>query len=180
MRNSTHSKISEVIDALRDGPQPIDAFAESLREERNAFVYYRRDSDGSVKTEPCSLATIRRNIRFCIDLGLLENSDDCDLTSKGRSALDADRYDLVLQQAVIDFLDRNSLPWVQIESAINDLAYPSPSQLFARLSPPLSEELFRTCLLLLSQCGHDSDENILEGLTMKIYLTDEKARDYRR
>jgi hypothetical protein len=179
-KNSTYNKIWDIINAASENPTGIAEFAELIQEASESFVYYRRGADGTVRSEPCSLATIRRQIRFCVDLGLVENEETCNLTPLGRNALDHSRFGLVLQQAVLGFLERSDLPWIRIESAISKLHYPGPFQLYVELSPSMSEDLFRTCLFLLSQCGEELDQNVLDSLVMKIYLTEEKARDVRR
>lgn len=133
-----------------------------------------------MQTETCSLGTIRKQIRFCVGLGLLENSETCALTNQGQSALDADRFDLVVQQAVLGYLEKNDMPWSGIEITIGNLDYPSPHQIYIELSPSITEDVFRTCLFLLSQCGEEMDQNVLESITFKIYLTEEKAKKIRR
>lgn len=179
-KNSTYNKVWDIINAASAGHKGISELAEIIQGDNESFVYYRRDSDGIVKSEPCSLATIRSKIRFCIDLGLIEDEETCNLTSSGQNALDDDRFGLVLQQAVLGFLEGSGLPWTRVESAINELDYPGPFQLYVELSPSMSEDLFRTCLFLLSQCGEELGQNVLDSLMMKIYLTEEKAKDVRR
>jgi hypothetical protein len=176
-KNSTYNKIWDIINATSEELKGIAEFAEIVQKNNEAFVYYRRDPDGVVRSEPCSLATIRRQIRFCIDLGLIENEETCKLTPLGNNALDRNRFGLVLQQALLGFLEKNDLPWAKIEASINELDYPSPFQLYVELSPSMSENLFRTCLFLLSQCGEELGQNVLYSRVMKIYLTEEKVKD---
>lgn len=179
-KNSTYNKVWDILTAASGDPKEMAELAEIVQKNSKSFVYYRRDPDGVVRSKPCSLAAIRRQIRFCIDLGLIENEETCKHTSLGQNALDRNRFGLVLQQAVLGFLERNDLPWAKIESAINELDYPGPFQLYVELSPSMSEDLFRTCLFLLSQCGEEIGQNVLDSLMMKIYLTEEKAKDVRR
>ncbi len=179
-KNSTYNKVGDIINSASEGPNGIAELSEIVQKNGESFVFYRRDPDGVVRSEPCSLATIRRQIRFCIGLGLIENEETCNLTALGQNAMDRSRFGLVLQQSVLGFLENNGLPWTKIESTINELDYPGPFQLYVELSPSMTEDLFRTCLFLLSQCGEELGQNVLDSLIMKIYLTEEKAKDIRR
>ena len=178
-KNSTYNKIRDILDLASDGTDGINSLAQAIQETPRSFVYYRSDSDGEVREHPCKLSTIRRKIRFCIDLGLINDEETCALTRLGRDALDQDRYSLVLQQAVLRYLEKNDVPWSRIESAIRELDYPSPRRLYVQVSPPLVERMFRTCLFLLSQCGADIGQNLLEGHVMKLYLTEQEAERIR-
>jgi hypothetical protein len=169
-RNATYNKIRQILDTASQSNLGINGLAQSIHDNPNSFIYYRR-VDGQVREYPCQLSTIRDKIRFCIELGFLDNEQNCALTSAGLEAQDADRFGLVLQQALLEYLENNDLPWSRIKSAIEELEYPGPRQIYAELSPSLSEDLFRTCLFLLSQCGADMDQNILNSHVMKIYQT---------
>jgi hypothetical protein len=178
-KNATYNKIRDVLNRATEGTQGITDLALDIQETPGSFVYYRRDANGEVREHACKLSTVRRKIRFCIDLGLIEDEESCSLTRSGRDALDPDRFSLVLQQAVLGYLEKNDVHWSRIESAIRELDYPSPRRLYVEVSPPVSERRFRTCLFLLSQCGADIGQNLLEGHVMKLYLTEEEAERIR-
>ena len=142
-------------------------------------MYFRKDSNGIVRQYPCNTPSIRKNIRLAISLELLESEKWCAPTQSGLLALDPDRFDLVLQQAVIALLERKGILWTDISNAIEYLTLPDAGNLFKYLSPNIAESAFRSCLLLLSQCGGDIDQNILSGYQKKLYLTDEKDEKIR-
>jgi hypothetical protein len=177
-RNSTHSKIREIVTVAARGRNTVAQLAAKLQEREGAFVYYAREDD-TIAVQPCQLPTITRSIRFCMELGLLDE-ETCELTSLGRSARNADLFDMALQQAVLRYLEENGAPWEEIEATIMVLDYPSPRMLYVTLTPTMDESVFRTCLFLLSQCGRDDEENVLAPRIFKVYLTDRKAEAWPR
>jgi hypothetical protein len=172
-RNSTYSKIQEIVTVAARGRNTVAQLAAKLQQREEAFIYYARQ-DGDILVQPCQLPTITRQIRFCMELGLLDE-ETCELTSLGRSAHSPQLFDMALQQAVLQYLEENGAPWEDIEATIMVLDYPSPRMLYVALEPTMDESVFRTCLFLLSQCGRDEEENVLAPRIFKVYLTDRKA-----
>lgn len=175
-KTSTYRKIRDVLTAAAKHTGGIKELAESIYGKSDSFVYYKRDGSGKAREHPCDTATIRRSIRFCIDLGLIDSEEDCTLTDLGKNARVKDRFDLQLQQGVLSYLDKNSVSWQRIESAINKLPLSHVDSLYQYLSPSLSQDLFRTCLFLLSECGEAKGQNILKSFQRKIYLTEAKLQ----
>jgi len=171
-RTSTYYKIRAVLEAASGHSGDINALAEELHGNSSSFVYFKRDEDGAVGEHPCAQSTIRRTIRFCIELGLLESEERCVLTEEGRNAREEDRFDLQLQQAVLGYLSGHQLDWETIQEALRDRSsLPHASALYQRLAPQeLSEGRFRTCFFLLSECGADSGQNIVSPFQKKLYL----------
>lgn len=176
---STYYKIRDILTEASTEARGISELAEEIHGKYDSLTYYRKDSSGGVQRHPCSTAVIRKKIRFCIDLGLISDEKSCILTESGRSALDENRFDLVLQQALLSFLERNQVPWSTIETAIERLPLPDASSLYRYLKPGLSESSFRTCLFLLSQCGESIGQNILISYQKKLYLTEGKEAEIR-
>jgi hypothetical protein len=172
-RNSTHSKIQEIVTVAVRGRHTVPQLAAKLQEREQSFVYHARQDD-VVVVQPCQLPTIERQIRFCMELGLLDE-ETCELTSLGRSASSPQLFDLALQQAVLQYLEENGTSWEDIEATIMILDYPSPRMLYVTLAPSMDENVFRTCLFLLSQCGREDQENVLAPRVFKVYLTEQKA-----
>lgn len=175
-RTSTYSKIREILNDASAHKGNVAALANYIKGNSDAFVYFKRDRDGVVREHPCNEASIRRKIRFCIRLGLLDSEENCTLTAEGENARMKGRFDLQLQTAVNSFLEKNAVPMTKIESAINKLILPHASALFQYLKPAISEDLFRTCLFLLSECGEEEGQNILKSFEKKLYLTDAKIK----
>lgn len=148
--------------------------SKSIKGNYDSFVYYKRDNDGIVREYPCDTASIRRQIRFCIRLNLIGSEDNCSLTDKGINARLPGRFGLQLQQAVISYLDNNGLKLKEINSAIDKLVLPHTAMLYQYLAPALSEDIFRTCLFLLCECGQDENQNVLISFDKKLYLTNSK------
>ena len=172
LKTSTYHKIRDIIEAAARHSGGVKELAESMHGKHESFVYYKRDPNGKVNEHPCDTATIRKAIRFCIDLGLLTSEEDCTLTERGKTARNKSRFDLQLQQAVLEYLEKNALPWGKIESAINTTSLPFFLSLYQELSPKISEGTFRSCLHLLTVCGEKSGQNILKHFQKKLYLTD--------
>lgn len=182
-RTSTYRKIRAVLDSAVGHKGNVSSLAKRIHGSSDAFIYFKRDRDGQVREHPCDEASIRRKIRFCIRLGLLEGEDSCVLTENGKTARKRGRFDLQLQTAVNTFLQNNGLPISRINTAIDRLVLPHAAALYQYLAPDLSEELFRTCLFLLSVCGEGNGQNVLKSFNNKLYLTDaknEKARESMR
>lgn len=175
-RTSTYNKVREIINAASRHKGNVAALANSIKGNSDAFVYFKRDRDGIVKEHPCNEASIRRKIRFCIRLGLVNSEENCTLTAEGENARMKGRFGLQLQTAVNSFLEKNAVPVSKIESAINKLILPHASALSQYLKPAISEDLFRTCLFLLSECGKEEGQNILKSFDKKLYLTDAKIK----
>jgi len=165
----TYYKIRDVVDAASTQTLSAPELAEHLRANYDSFVYHRRDDDGNVRARPCSAHSVRGAIGFCRELGLIEEGDICTLSDLGEDSLNPLQFDLVLQQAVLDYLDRHQISYDQIKSAIEEAPVPTPRALYLRLSPALAESRFRTCLFLLSLCGQDTDQHILTGSVVKVY-----------
>lgn len=172
LKTSTYHKIQDIIEAAGNHTGGVKELAESIQGQYESFVYYKRDANGTVEEYPCDTATIRRTIRFCIDLDLLVSEEDCTPTDKGKRALDRSRFDFQLQQAVLAYLENNNLPWSKIEAAIDKIALPIFRSLYQELSPEISENSFRACLHLLTVCEETSGRNILKPFQKKLYLTD--------
>jgi hypothetical protein len=167
----TYNKIRQVLQAASINAASQDELADQLRSEYDAFIYYRRDADGQVREHPCSTDAVKDKIRLCVELGLLESQQDCSPTDLGRDALDPDRYDFVLQQAVLDYLESQGISFERIQEAIEESLVPTWRSLHQYLATPLSEDRFRTSLFLLSLCGEDNGQNILKGSVVKVYVT---------
>jgi hypothetical protein len=167
----TYNKIRQILEAASRNAGTEDDLAEHLLSDYDAFVYYRRDADGQVREHPCSADAVKAKIQFCVELGLLRSQQDCSPTDSGRDALDPDRYDLVLQQAVIDYLDGHGIAFDRIRTAIEESLVPTSRSLHQYLETPLAEDRFRTCLFLLSLCGEDTGQNLLKGSVVKVYVT---------
>jgi len=177
---STYNKVYEILKNAEKKAGNISEFAKMIQNSNESFVYYKRDNTGVVHEYPCKLYTIRKKIRFCIQLGLLDDEKSCNLTDLGRNALIEGRFDLQLQQSVILYLEKHDLKFLDIELAINKLILPTTWSLYQSLSPKLSEDRFRTCLLLLSECGEKTDQNLLKKFEKKLYLTDDKLEKARK
>jgi hypothetical protein len=175
---STYRKIRQVLDAASQGGGNIGQLAERIAGSYDAFVYYRRDKDtNQVQQEPVGHASIRRQIRFCIALGLLKDEDDCSLTTSGTRASEDERFDLTLRGAVLAYLERNDLPWEEIQNGIAEHPFPDANVLYGALNPKITEDRFRTCLFLLSQCGAERDQNVLKPYQKKLYLTEARVSE---
>lgn len=176
--NSTYNKIHEIIRRASGHNWSLGRLAESITKNTDAFFYYKRDKDGVVKEFVCDPSTIRRKIRFCIRLGLLDNEDSCVLTPDGKNAISRGikRFDLQLQLAVINYLANNDVGMKKIETAIEKLMFPDTDALYQYIAPNLQADLFRTCLFLLSECGKDSRQNLLKPYDKKLYLTENKLK----
>lgn len=169
-KNSTYLKIQHSIQLASINNITIESLAKTIHnEDLGPFFYYRQDEDGNTQTFPCNIGTIQDKIRFCFDLGLLENEENCSLTSMGERAIDNNHYEIVLQQLILEFLEENGISMDVLENAINREEFPGPSELYNSIMPGLSEDTFRTCLYLLSQCGQSTDDNILSGIILKVY-----------
>jgi hypothetical protein len=179
-KTSTYSKIRAVLDAAALQKGNVSSLAKSIYGKSDAFVYFKRDRDGDVRAHPCDESSIRKKIRFCIRLGLLESEENCALTADGKTALKKGRFDLQLQTAVNTFLQTKGLPIAKINKAIDKLVLPHTESLYQYLAPDLSEPIFRTCLFLLSTCGEDNNQNVLKSFSNKLYLTDAKIEKARK
>lgn len=177
-RTSTYYKIRDVLAAASTHSGDISALAEELHGNSSSFVYFKRDEDGVAGEHPCAQSTIRRTIRFCIELGLLESEERCVLTEEGQNAREEARFDLQLQQAVLGYLSEHQLEWGTIQDALSDTSsLPHVSALYQRLAPQdLSEDRFRTCFFLLSECGTESGQNIVSPFQKKLYLVSQSGR----
>ena len=171
--NSTYNKIKEIISTARVHPAEINAFSDRLQKNENAFIYYKREGKAVIKA-PCSIESIKRNVIFCIDLGLLNNSEDCSLSDDGIEGLSPENFDNILRMTLLAYLEQKEVSWELIEKAIDEIEYVSPKSIYDFLNPQISEEDFRKCLFLLSLCGLKRNENILHGYSKKTYLTDRK------
>lgn len=177
---STFNKIYDILSASSEHSYDIRELAKRIYGRYDSFVYFKRDNDGKVRQYPCGLSSIRYNIRICIKLGLLKSESNSIPTDLGNDALDVNRFDLVLQQAINDFLRKNNLPIEKIVEAIDNLIIPDTYSLCQYISPGLSVNIFRTCLFLLSQCGESKGQNILKTFRKKLYLTDKKIGDHQK
>lgn len=173
-KTSTYNKIRDILDAASRQSGNLTALAKSIKGRYDSFVYYKRDRDGTVREYPCDESSIRSKIRFCIRLKLIESEENCTLTQNGKNALTAGRFDYQLQQAVIAYIQVRGITVTKIDSAINKLLLPHVSALYQYLAPDMSEDMFRTCLFLLSECGKDKGENILNSFDKKLYLSESK------
>jgi hypothetical protein len=174
LKTSTYNKIKEIIDAAAEHNGGVKELAESMQGKSESFVYYKKDAEGKTVEYPSDTSTIRKKIRFCIDLGLLVSEKNCTLTNNGKNARETSRFDPQLKLAVLEYLESNGLPWNKLESAINRITFPSFQALYKMLSPKIPEDTFRTCLYLLIICDAENRQNILKPFQMKLYLT--KAR----
>jgi hypothetical protein len=174
-KTSSYNKIREILETGSKHSGEINELAKSIRENNKAFVYYKRDEDDIIREYPFGLSTIKRKIRFCIELELIRSEEDCTLTDTGRNAIakGKGRFDLQLQQAIINFLD-DKAPIQDIETAIDELILSDTSSLYKYLAPNLTPEVFRNCLFLLSECGEDTGQNVLKPFDKKLYLTEAK------
>jgi len=170
-KTSIYSKLNELLHELSSSTYSQNDFIIRLRDNNNNFVYFLRNSAGDVVTSPCNDVTIRRNIQFSIELGLVADSDPLDLTEQGRRAIQPNRYDDVLRTAILSYLERNDVSWPRLENAIEEVSLPEPGEIYIHLSPPIPESVFRTCLYILSLCGADTDDNIIKPYNRKLYLT---------
>src|SRR5215207_5796349 len=135
-RTSTYYKIRDTLDAASTHSGNIYQLAEAIHGNSSSFVYFKRDDDGVVREHPCAQSTIRRTVRFCIELGLLNSEERCVLTEEGRNAREEDRFDLQLQQAVLGYLSEHQLDWDTIQDALRDTSsLPHASALYQRLAP---------------------------------------------
>lgn len=173
-KNSTYNKILEILTAAQHNERGIGHLADAIHSNTEAFVYYKREPTRVVGEYPCSRAAIRRAIRFCIALGLIESQRKSSLTDTGRRALVEGQFDAQLQQAILSFLEKNGLPWKGIAHAIAQLPLPDAASLYAYLSPDMKEQVFRRCLCLMSQCGQQAGENLLHSYENRLYLTEER------
>ena len=173
-KNSTYNKIWEILTAAQHNERGIGHLANAIHGNTEAFVYYKREPTRVVREYPCSRAAIRRAIRFCIALGLIESQRESSLTDTGRQALIEGQFDAQLQQAILSFLEKNGLLWKEIARTIAELPLPDAASLYAYLSPSVKEQVFRRCLCLLSQCGQQAEENILHSYENRLYLTEER------
>jgi hypothetical protein len=180
IKSSTYNKIYEILNNAEKNIGNISEFAKIIQNINGSFVYYKKDGTGVVREYPCDLSTIRKKIRFCIQLGLLGDEKNCNLTDDGRNALFEGRFDLQIQQSVILYLEKKDLKFSDIERAIDKLILPTPGGLYQFLSTKLSEDKFRTCLLLLSECGEKTGQQLLKKFRKKLYLTDDKLEKARR
>lgn len=174
--NSTYNKVKEIISTARTHPAEINSFSERLQANENSFIYYKREGEVTIKA-PCSIESIKRNVIFCIDIGLLNNSEDCSLTEDGIEGVNPENFDNILRMALLAYLENKDVSWELIEKAIDELDYASPNSIYDYINPQISEEEFRKCLFLLSLCGSTRNENILHGYTKKTYLTDKKINE---
>jgi len=177
MKNtSIYNKIREIVFVTGNlnTRTKINGLAEIISSKPEFFIYYRRNDRGVVSEFPCHSSTIRQKIRFCIALGLIENEDDCRLTEFGREAQIEEKFDFVLQQRILEFLDKRGVTWDSIKKSIESIPLPSPINLYKNIKPPISFEVFRSCMYLLSICGENNEENILEHFQQKLYLTRDK------
>jgi len=175
-KTSTYYKIRDVLDTASTRSADINELAEALHGNSSSFVYSRRDEDGIVRELPVARDKIRRTIRFCVDLGLLQSEERSILTDAGRNALDADHFDLQLQLSVRDYLSKHQLSWERIEEAIKNLQLPHASALYQELKPKdLNWDRFRICFFLLSECAADSEENLIIPFQRKLYLLRERT-----
>lgn len=177
LKTATYYKIQDVISAAANHTGGVKELAESMYDSSKSFVYYKRDAAGHVNEHPCSTATIRKSIRFCINLGLLVSEENCSLTDKGKLARNKSRFDLQIQQAVLAYLEKNSLPWNRIEAAINNTSLPFFLSLYQKLSPRIPEATFRSCLFLLAICGEKNGQNVLKNFQKKMYLTENRFNE---
>ena len=175
-RTSTYNKIREIIDAAANYGGGISELARAIKGKSRSFVYFKRGDDGVVRQYACDEPTIRRKIRFCIRLGLLEDEKNCTLTSAGRNARLKGRFDLQLQTAINAYLEKRGTPMSEIESAINNLVLPHTAALYQYLTPDISEDVFRTCMFLLSECGKEKGQNVFQSFDRKLYLTEKKIK----
>jgi len=175
-KTSTYYKIRDILDATFQRPGPLKEVADGIHGRYKSFVYSKKDKNGKVREHQCDPATIRRKIRFCIELGLIESEEDCSLTDAGRNARGKGRFDFQLQQAVISYLEQNGAPLAKIESAINALILPDASSVYQFLAPNLDAGNFRTCAYLLAVCGAAKHDNILKSFQNRLYLTDAKLK----
>jgi hypothetical protein len=172
-KTSMYYKIRDILDAASKHSGGLKELAKSIKGNYESFVFYRKDSNGVVIEQPCDVDTIKRAIRFCIDLGLIEK-ERCVLTHKGRNARKKGRFDLQLQQAIFSYFEANKLKFRDIESAIREFPLPHVDKLYSYLSPSMTETNFRSCLYLLSVCNKETKHNVLKSVQKTLYLTDEK------
>lgn len=175
MQTSTYNKIRDILFASLNFSGNEKELAKFIYGRYDSFVYFKKDNFGKVQQLPCSVKSIRSNIIFCIKLGLLKSNEDATLKDLRKDDLvDIDKYDLVLQQAINDYLRKNDLPVNKITEAIDYLVLSDTNSLYQYLAPSLSVNIFRTCLFLLSQCGESTGQNILKKFEKKLYITDNK------
>jgi hypothetical protein len=173
--NSIYNKIRDILYASSKNDNDIKELSESIQGKYNSFVYFRKNENGVVIKKACSTASIRKKIRFCIELDLLKSEDNCLLTDLGKNALEKESFDLVLQQAVLRYLEKKGVSLEEIESAINKLIIPDAFSLYKLIDPSyLTEDIFRTCLFLLSQCGASRELNPLKIFSKKLYITKDR------
>lgn len=177
-KNSTYFKIKEILRTAENYSSDISSFEETLQNNNDSFIYYKRVNDRVIE-EPCSRKSIRKNVAFCIDLGLINNYETCALTNNGQEALEPEKFDSVLRRCILEYFEANNLSWPTIENTINRIDYPTPLHVFRQLSPTINEDIFRRCLYLLSLCGKNEGQNILHEYIRKTYLTDEKYQEIR-
>jgi hypothetical protein len=172
--NPTYLKIRDVLNAAAKYSGDIKNLSEKLHDSSEHFVYFKRDKSGKVRKHPCAPSSIRRTIRFCIRLKLIESEESAVLTDRGNDARAKGKYDLVLQQAVLDYLQEEKLSVSTIENAINKLPFPDAKAIYSYLKPEIVEDTLRTCLALLAECGRDTKTNVFEPFQRKLYLTDQR------
>jgi len=181
MQTSTYNKIRDILFASLDFSGNEKELANFIYGRYDSFVYFKKDDFGKVQQLPCSEKSIRSNIIFCIKLGLLKSDNDATLKDLSKDELvDVERFDLVLQQAINDYLRQNDLPVNKITEAIDYLVLSDTNSLYQYLAPSLSGNMFRTCLFLLSQCGESTGQNILKKFEKKLYVTDKKMDEHNK
>ena len=155
---TTYSKIREIVQVSRSlGPCAIDSLIAKLladaKADRNGFIYYRLGKNGSEK-HVCSVGSVRRHIAFCQQLGLLTQDSEVHLTTLAEKATTREDFNATLETQLIEYLDSYKISFTRIERLIKSTKTSDPETLYSKLRDiTLSEDRFRTCLLLLSQAG---------------------------
>jgi hypothetical protein len=167
MPYSNYSKIQDLLRELGrlDGPQELNALAESIRSRQiESFAIWRAGEPGETPAKSyCSAEAIRRLARFVADLGLvaMEDGDRCNLARPGRNALTAGNYDKVLSTHLAMYLkEKVGVTYSEIKDALGAVRppeVPSFDTIYRRLCGQrelgVPEEQFRAVLYLLERCG---------------------------
>jgi len=156
---SIYRKIQAALDIAKEGR------SKSIRElEENIyslspinFCYTRIDKEKSKRIPYCSKDSIRRIIKICEDLNLINEKGKL-TESVGFDALDESKFDKILSKQILKILKQENISLEKISSAIknnllqaNPVILPTSDAIWNALGQPFQYEHFSSLLTLL---GH--------------------------
>jgi hypothetical protein len=160
---SRHEKIREIVATVRrmrtvSLPNLVDAITAAVAAGRCPAFLFRTapDDNGGVAHIPCKPATIRRQVRFCRELGLLVEEDEISLHPEIKDTRNAKALDLALGTRLLEYMERHAAGFDKLQEAIRSQKTTDPHSLFENIEPDgLSEEEFSSCLNLLAMVSQE-------------------------